>query len=183
MPTRLLAASLIPLAIAACNPGVDPDEEVSEEAAEIAEEAPVFGERSDADVAGVTPTEGMRWFYKPATQTALYGPADSEAVISLSCNESMTGETLLDFQWIAPATAGASETVAVSAGDAGGSFPVRGIASALGPDAIWQGGIQRGDAVVEVLADAEQPITFTLGDRSITTPVGEPLARAIAACA
>lgn len=183
MRFALFSVPLLALGLVACGPGIDgTEDEVSSDAAEIAEDSPTPGGRSDADVAGAPVTEGMRWFYKPATQTALWGPLDSEGVISLSCNESMTGQTLLDFQWISEATVGAKRSVAVRSGDASASIAVSGVASALGPDAIWQGGIQRGDPVVGLLGDAESPITFTLGDGSVTTTASPEVERAIAAC-
>lgn len=170
------------LALTACGAPEDREGGVSDDAAEIVEDSDTPGPRSDADVAGAPVTEGMRWFYKPATQTALWGRADSEGVLSLSCNESMTGKTVFDFQWLSGATAGAKETVSVRSGDASGTIPVTGVASALGPDAIWQGGVQRGDGVVALLSAAEQPITFTLGGESVTTTASDELERAIAAC-
>lgn len=182
MRALALPVAAITLTLAACGAPEDREGGISDDAAEIAEDSSTPGGRSNADVAGAPVTEGMRWFYKPATQTALFGSADSEGVISLSCNESMTGKTVYDFQWIAPANVGESRTVNVRSGDASGTIEVRGIASALGPDAIWQGGVQRGDGVVALLAGAEAPITFTLGDRSVTTPASEPLDQAIAAC-
>ena len=177
-----LAALTLAVALAACGAPEDREGGVSGDAAEITEDGPEIGARTDADVAGAPIEQGMRWYYKPATQTVLWGSSDSEGRISLSCNESMTGKTVFDFQWIAEATPGARETVAVTSAEASEAIEVRGVASALGPDAIWQGGIQRGAEVIAMLAEARQPVTFTLGDSSVTTQPSDDFRRVFAAC-
>ena len=177
---RILLASVAMLALAACGDSGEGDGDVSEEAAAIAENRPIEGPRSGENIE--FDEEGRRWFYKPSTRTALYGTAESEGVISLSCNGAVTGEETLVFQWIEQATADATETLAISNGDNTAEIEVEGIASVLGPDAIWQGDVPQGSEAYMLLAGATSPTTLTLGERSITVPASQQLTAALDAC-
>ena len=168
---RLPLVLLAPFALAACS---DNAEEPVDAAASL-EETTMAQAGADA--------QGNRWFYKPATQTALFGPANSEGIVSLSCNLSLDeDDAVVAFQWLSAAQEGARETVTVASGDRKTEFAVTGTASALGPDAIWNGEIAAGDPALAFLAASSEPLTFTLGSESVTTPADEAIDRVVAAC-
>lgn len=125
MRSRLVSAAV--LVLAACNGAAPDHSEVSEEAAAIAENGPVIGTRSGEAVD--YDEEGRRWFYKPSTRTALFGTEESEGVVSLSCNGSMTGEETLVFQWIETAPVDAKEALSISSGGKTASVELKGVAS------------------------------------------------------
>lgn len=162
---------LAPLALAAC---ADDPGESGDAAASVAQSSPA---------SQVSDLQGNRWFYKPATQTALFGPANSEGIVSLSCNLSLDeDDAMVAFQWLSAAQEGAEETVTVASGDRSVEFAVTGTASALGPDAIWNGEIAADDPALAFLAAASEPLTFTLGNESLTTPADEAIDRVVTAC-
>tara|TARA_R110002072_G_scaffold15856_43_gene62995 strand:+ start:9158 stop:9670 length:513 start_codon:yes stop_codon:yes gene_type:complete len=168
---RLPLVLLAPLALAACSDNAD--EPV--DAAVSLEETTTAQAGADA--------QGNRWFYKPATQTALFGPANSEGIVSLSCNLSLDeDDAVVAFQWLSAAQQGARETVTVTSGDRVAEFSVTGTASALGPDAIWNGEIAAEDPALAFLAASSEPLTFTLGSESVTTPADEAIDRVVTAC-
>ena len=177
---RALFITTAVLALAACADNGEGEGDVSEEAAAIAENRPIEGPRSGEKIE--YDDQGRRWFYKPSTRTALFGTAESEGVISFSCNGAVTGEETLVFQWIEQATANAAETLAISNGDETAEVAVEGVASVLGPDAIWQGDIPQGSEAYMLLAGATTPTTLTLGERSITVPASQQLTAALNAC-
>ncbi|MBX7495310.1 hypothetical protein K3172_05515 [Qipengyuania sp. 6B39] len=177
---RALLVSAAVLALAACNGAAPDDGEVSEEAAAIAENGPVIGTRSGEAVD--YDEEGRRWFYKPSTRTALFGTEESEGVVSLSCNGSMTGEETLVFQWIEAAPVDATGALSISSGGNTASVELKGVASALGPDAFWEGEISQRSEAYALLAGTAQPITLSLGEKSLTVPKAQPLATVLETC-
>lgn len=175
---RIPLVVLAPLALAACADDTAP----SDDAESIARTTPAPGARSDNEVAGAPDAEGNRWFYKAATQTALFGPAESEGIISMSCNLSLDDDAAVVFQWLSAAREGVEETVTVAAGDRTAAFTVTGTASALGPDAIWNGAISPGDPALAFIAATDEPLTFSLDGASVTTPADEAIDRVVTAC-
>lgn len=173
---RLLLVFLAPLALAACS------DEPSDAAESIAQTTPAPGARSDGEIADVPNAEGNSWFYKAATQTAIFGSSISDGLISMSCNLSLDDDAAVVFQWHSAAQIGAERTVTVTSGDRTANFTVIGTASALGPDAIWNGGIFPGDPALAFLAAASEPLTFRLGSGSVTTPADEAIGQVVAAC-
>lgn len=177
---RIVTACVVVLALAACADSGEGDGDVSPEAAAIAKNGPIEGPRSGENIE--FDDKGRRWFYKPSTRTALYGTSDSEGVISFSCNGAVTGDETLVFQWIEPATVDATEQLVIRNGDESAEVEVKGIASALGPDAIWQGDVPQGGKAYMLLAGATTPTTLTLGERSVTVPASQQLNAALDAC-
>ncbi|MBU0670404.1 MAG: hypothetical protein KKG32_10175, partial [Alphaproteobacteria bacterium] len=59
---------------------------------------------------------------------------------------------------------------------------VTGTASALGPDAIWNGAMLPGDPALAFLAATDEPLTFSLGGESVTAPADEAIDRVVTAC-
>lgn len=176
---RLALVFLIPLALAAC---ADDADEPSDAAESIAQTTPAPGGRSDNEVAGVPDAEGNRWFYKAATQTAIYGSSISDGIISMSCNLSLDEDAAVVFQWLSAAQEGVEETVTVTSGDRTVDFSVTGTASALGPDAIWNGAILPGDRALAFLAATSDPLTFSLDGATVTAPADEAIDRVVTAC-
>lgn len=176
---RIPLVLLAPFALAAC---ADDAGEASDAAESIAQSTPAPGARSDNEVAGVPDAKGNRWFYKAATQTALFGPANSEGIVSMSCNLSLDDDAAVVFQWLSEAQQGVEQTVTVTSGDRTADFTVTGTASALGPDAIWTGAIAPGDPVLAFLTATSEPLTFSLGSQSVTTPPDEAIDRVVTAC-
>lgn len=176
---RIPLVFLAPLALAAC---ADDTGEPGDAAESIARTSPAPGARSDNEVAGVPDAKGNRWFYKTATQTALFGPSISSGLISLSCNLSLDDDAAVVFQWLSAAQEGVVETVTVTSGDRTVEFSVTGTASALGPDAIWNGAVAPGDPKLAFLAATSEPLTFSLGGKSVTTPADEAIDRVVTAC-
>lgn len=176
---RLALVFLVPLALAAC---ADDAAEPSDAAESIAQTTPAPGGRSDNEVAGVPDVEGNRWFYKVATQTAIYGSSISNGVISMSCNVSLDDDSAVVFQWLSAAPEGVEETVTVTSGERTVDFTVTGTASALGPDAIWNGAIAPGDPALAFLAATSAPLTFSLRGKSVTTPADEAIDQVVTAC-
>lgn len=164
---RLTLALLAPLALAAC-------------ADETADEAVPMAEATTSP--GAPDTAGNSWFYRNSTQTALFGPTDSEAIISLSCNLSLGDDAAVAFQWHAAAREGVEETLTVSSGERSVAFPVTGIASAMGPDAIWNGEIAPDSPELAFLARTTEPLTFSLAGQSLTAPAGEAIGQVVTAC-
>ncbi|OBX20791.1 hypothetical protein A9995_03665 [Erythrobacter sp. QSSC1-22B] len=170
---------IAPLALAAC---ADDSAAPSDDAQAIAQTTPAPGARSDNEVAGVPDAGGNRWFYRPDTQTALFGSSISDGIISMSCNLSLDEDAAVVFQWLAAAQEGVEQTVTVASGDGTANFTVTGTASALGPDAIWNGAIAPGDPALAFLAATTEPLTFTLGSESVTAPADEAIDRVVTAC-
>lgn len=173
---RIPLLLLAPLALAACA------DEPSDAAESIAQNSPAPGARSDNEVAGVPDADGNRWFYKADTQTAIYGSAISDGLVSMSCNLSLDEDAAVVFQWLSAAQQGAEETVTVTSGDRTVDFAVTGTASALGPDAIWNGAMLPGDPALALLAGTSEPLTFTLRGESVTAPADEAINRVVTAC-
>lgn len=176
---RIALIFLAPLALAAC---ADDAGKPSEAAESIAQTSPAPGGRSDNEVAGVPDAEGNRWFYKTATQTAIYGSSVSDGLISMSCNVSLDDDSAVVFQWLSAAQEGVEETVTVTSGDRTVNFSVTGTASALGPDAIWNGAIAPGDPALAFLAATSEPLTFSLGGENVTTVADKAIAQVVSAC-
>ncbi len=86
------------------------------------------------------------------------------------------------FQWHSAAQEGVEETVTVTSGDRSVDFKVMGTASALGPNAIWNGAIFSGDPALAFVANTDDPLTFTLRGKSVTTPADETIDQVVAAC-
>lgn len=176
---RIPLLLLAPLALAACS---DNSGEPSDAAQSIAQNSPAPGARSDNEVAGVPDAQGNRWFYKADTQTAIYGSSISDGVISMSCNLSLDEDAAVVFQWLSAAQEGAEQTVTMTSGERTAGFTVTGTASALGPDAIWNGAMLPGDPALAFLAATDEPLTFSLGDESVTAPADEAIDRVVTAC-
>lgn len=176
---RISLVFLAPLALAACGD----DSGVPSDAAEsIAQTTPAPGARSDKKVDGVPNAEGNSWFYKAATQTAIYGSSISDGLISMSCNLSLGEDAAVVFQWHSAAREGVERTVTVTSGNRTADFTVTGTASALGPDAIWNGAILPGDPALAFLAATSEPLTFSLGGQSLTTPADKVIGQVVTAC-
>ncbi len=173
---RIPLVFLAPLALAACT------DEPSDAAESIAQTTPAPGARSDGEIADVPDSEGERWYYKVATQTAIYGSSISDGLISMSCNVSLDEDSAVVFQWHSAAQEGVERTVTVTSGDRTADFTVTGTASALGPDAIWNGAILPGDPALAFLAGTSEPLTFRLGGESVTTPADEAIDQVVTAC-
>lgn len=168
---RPTLALLAPLALAAC--ADDPARDANSDAAPMAQAT---------TSPGTADAQGNSWFYRSATQTALFGPTDAEAVISLSCNLSLGDDAKVAFQWHTAARDGVEETLTVTAGERSLAFPVTGTASALGPDAIWNGEIAPDNPDLAFLARSSEPLTFSLAGQSLTAPAGEAIGQVVAAC-
>lgn len=173
---RISLLLLAPLALTACA------EEPSDAAESIAQNSPSPGARSDNEVDGLPDAEGNRWFYKADTQTAIYGPSISDGLISMSCNLSLDEDAAVVFQWHAAAQEGVERTVTVTSGEQTADFTVTGTASALGPDAIWNGAMLPNDPALAFIAGTSEPLTFGLGGESVTTPADAAIDQVVTAC-
>ena len=176
---RISLVLLAPLALAACS---DNSDEPSDAAESIAQNSPAPGARSDNEVDGLPDADGNRWFYKADTQTAIFGSSVSDGVISMSCNLSLDEDAAVVFQWLSAAQEGIEETVTVTSGERTADFTVTGTASALGPDAIWNGAMLPGDPALAFIAGASEPLTFRLAGGSVTTPADEAIDQVVTAC-
>lgn len=176
---RILIASATALSLAACGaPAGDADNEADA----YAENSALTDSTSDNALAGIEPEPGNRWFYESATETAIYGPDNENGIVTVSCNSNLADERALVVQRMASATPGERHTVAMRAGEAETTFEMEGKASAIGPDAIWTGGIAPGSAAATLLADADGPIVFGFPGNAVAVPVSDELGNVVAAC-
>lgn len=182
----ILAASL--LALAACSSGDEADDQKAIADTEVAETAnggaPAFDPAVDSE--SEAGEDGRRWFYKSASQSALYGPPNSEGMLTLRCDVPDEGEKRVLFSWFARgAVAGETRVLEIRSGGDVVRADATGVETELGPGAMWQAPLEPGGEGAGFLLATPDPISIRLGngeDYTIRVPTSEQLRQVIRDC-
>lgn len=130
--------------------------------------------------------DGRRWFYKSASRSALYGPPNSEGMLSLRCDAPGEGAKHVLFSWFARgAEVGEERVLELRSGGDTIRAEVVGVETELGPSAMWQARLAPGGEEAAFLLAAEDPISMRLDDGeeyAIRVPTSEQLRQVIRDC-
>lgn len=181
MRSALLAATM--LALAACSSGEDTaDETIVPDEAETS--APAFDPTVDSE--SEEGEDGRRWYYKSESQSALYGPPDSEGMLTLRCDSPDEGDKRVLFNWFAPgATAGEARILEVRSGGELFRADVEGVETELGTGAMWRATLDPAGDEAGLLLDTPDPISIRLDDGAdyeIRVPTAEQMRQVIRDC-
>ena len=181
MRSALLAATM--LALAACSSGEDTaDKTIVPDEAETS--APAFDPTVDSE--SEEGEDGRRWYYKSESQSALYGPPDSEGMLTLRCDSPDEGDKRVLFNWFAPgATAGEARILEVRSGGELFRADVEGVETELGTGAMWRATLDPAGDEAGLLLDTPDPISIRLDDGAdyeIRVPTAEQMRQVIRDC-
>ncbi|MDO1558023.1 hypothetical protein Q0812_01100 [Brevundimonas sp. 2R-24] len=128
------------------------------------------------------PDPSMAWVLNDTSQLAVYGPPQSEGVLSVGC-EGSGGAARLVLRRYTAAAADAQGQIRLSSGGRSATLPASAEATQLGPDYIWRGETAPDSEAAALLAQTETPITVEAPQGpSLTVPAAEALRRAVTAC-
>ncbi len=184
MRTAIFTAAL--LTLAACSPGDGADDAAvaPAEATTTAGTAPAFDPTVDSE--SEASEDGRRWFYKTASQSALYGPPNSEGMLSLRCDAPDDGDKRVLFSWfVRGAQVGEDRVLELRSGGDTIRADVTGVAAELGPSAMWQARLAPVGEEAAFLLAADDPISIRLDDGAeyaIRVPASEQLRQVIRDC-
>lgn len=181
MRSALLAATM--LALTACSSGEDTaDDTIVPDEAETS--APAFDPTVDSE--SEEGEDGRRWYYKSESQSALYGPPDSEGMLTLRCDSPDEGDKRVLFNWFAPgATAGEARILEVRSGGELFRADVEGVETELGTGAMWRATLDPAGDEAGLLLDTPDPISIRLDDGAdyeIRVPTAEQMRQVIRDC-
>ena len=177
------------LSLAACS-GDAPDETAEDDTAAVIEDTSPSPDNSPTvrepagDMEGEPDADGNRWFYKADSRTALFGPPQSEGVLSIGCGPSTGPSSAITVIHYSAAQEGEEEELVFAGENGSASLRVAAEATQLGPDYIWQGDISPpARDLRRVFAESDSPVTVRLesGD-TMDVPASEAVVRAIDAC-
>ncbi|PIW55010.1 MAG: hypothetical protein COW16_08325 [Sphingomonadales bacterium CG12_big_fil_rev_8_21_14_0_65_65_10] len=171
------------LALAACSSGEDTaDETIVPDEAETS--APAFDPTVDSE--SEEGEDGRRWYYKSESQSALYGPPDSEGMLTLRCDSPDEGDKRVLFNWFAPgATAGEARILEVRSGGELFRADVEGVETELGTGAMWRATLDPAGDEAGLLLDTPDPLSIRLDDGAdyeIRVPTAEQMRQVIRDC-
>ncbi len=179
LPTRI-AASLAALTLASCGS--------SQEAEEGGDPNPAPVPESDVTLPGnttlgpqgeATQLPAAEWVYKEDQQMAVFGPPNSEGLLTVHCRD---GEIVVTRH--SPAEEGGTAMLNFSGDAHTASLAVRAEPMELGPEFVWQGTVSRqSDDLRQVFEDNLEAVTVSagLGD-PLRVPLSDAPVKAIDAC-
>ncbi len=154
----------------------DLDTQPMEIAAELFPGAPPAGGAASA-------SQNDSWVYKPASRTAIYGPDESEGVLSIACRSPEQSELVVTR--FVPAALGATGVLSFSGNNRTASVAVRSEPAAERSDSVWQGKVSRDfSAFREVFAGESGTVEIELSTGAgLIVPVSDAPLEAIDECA
>lgn len=182
MRKALITATLF--ALAACSSGDEAADETVATDHKVATDEPAFDPTVDSE--SEEGEDGRRWYYKSESQSALYGPPDSEGMLTLRCDSPDEGDKRVLFNWFAPgATAGEARILEVRSGGDIFRADVEGVETELGTGAMWRATLDPAGDEAGLLLDTPDPISIRLDDGAdyeIRVPTAEQMRQVIRDC-
>src|SRR5688572_16956149 len=127
---------------------------------------------------------GLRWTYRAADRTALFGPPGSPA-FSIQCQRQREGQSQLIFIRYLPPTAGGQATLSFTGNGQAASVPIAGIGDPSGLGSQWRATVAPDDSARDV-AEAfagPGPVDISIGGLpSLVVPASAEPKRVLADC-
>jgi len=183
---RKLIATATVLALAACGDDA-PEDEASPPApaeSEIAS-APTTPTPSPTGASqGEADAEGNRWFYKADSGMAIFGPPESEGVLSIACRTSESGAPEILVRRYTEAQENEVQSLEFLGQNSSALVRVSSTTAELGPEFFWQGALSPpADDLRSVFAGSTGPVSVRLeSGNAMKVPASDEVLRAIDAC-
>jgi hypothetical protein len=158
---------------------VDPSSELVGDASATGLAAPANAAAAEAMQQASLPaaTGGLRWAYRSADRTALFGPAGTPA-FSIQCGKAPEGDSQLVFVRYLPPTGGGNATLSFTGNGKAASVPIAAVANADGRGGQWRATISASDNARDVAEAFSGPGTVNVsltGLAPLVVPAtGEP---------
>lgn len=130
---------------------VDPPNELVGDASATGLAAPANAAAAEAmkQAALPTATAGLRWAYRAADRTALFGPPGTPA-ISIQCSKPREGGNQLIFVRYLPPTGGGNATLSFTGNGQAASVPIAAVTNPDGRGGQWRATVPAGDNARDV---------------------------------
>jgi hypothetical protein len=158
---------------------VDPSSELVGDASATGLAAPANAAAAEAMQQASLPaaTGGLRWAYRSADRTALFGPAGTPA-FSIQCGKATEGDSQLIFVRYLPPTGGGNATLSFTGNGKAASVPIAAVANSDGRGGQWRATISVSDNARDVAEAFSGPGTVNVsltGLAPLVVPAtGEP---------
>ncbi|MFB0610848.1 hypothetical protein [Aurantiacibacter poecillastricola] len=185
-----IAAALVVLALGACS-GDDPAPEPVDLAQDESVQTPAPSPAPDpspvatGDMEDPVGADGLRWVYKSAFRSALYGPPESEGVLAIACDTGPSGTQSIIVTLYDTAEEGGEQMLRFIGSDYDASVEMNAVRNELGPEYVWQGAVPpQAEGLQRAFTENEGPITVQPeSGEALQVPPSEAVIRVFNACA
>ena len=197
MPAMWKFAALFPfigfMALLACAKQDPVDDDAVAPAVELGGDASAAGLAAPANAAAAeaaqqaalpAATGGLKWAYRPAGRTALFGPPGTPA-FSIQCSQQREGENQLVFVRYLPPTGGGNATLSFTGNGKAASVPIAAVTNPEGRGGQWRATVSIDDSardVSEAFAGPGTVIVALTGLAPLVVPATDEPRRVFAEC-
>jgi len=129
-------------------------------------------------------TGGLKWAYRAADRTALFGPPGTPA-FSIQCSKQREGDSQLIFVRYLPPTGGGNATLSFTGNGKAASVPIAAVTNPDGRGGQWRASVSIGDSVRDVAETFNGPGTVNIaltGLAPVVVPATSEPRRVFAEC-
>jgi hypothetical protein len=165
---------------------VAPADEIVGDASATGLAAPANAAAAEAIRQAVLPTAtgGLKWAYRAADRTALFGPPGTPA-FSIQCAKPREGESQLVFVRYLPPTGGGNATLSFTGNGKAASVPIAAVTNPDGRGGQWRAAVSINDSVRDVAEAFAGPGTVNIsltGLAPLVVPATAEPRKALADC-